>query len=413
MKSGAMRSGALAVLLLAAFTAMLLYSTPVITLFTGSHSAIPLLHNDTTGIITAGGNEYCRQCHSRVWNELYSNPNAPHYDLSCETCHRFNGTGITFAVHNSTGVYPGKQAHAAYVPRCLDCHGNGVYVVNRFGSVVYAPPARAFNLSPIPYAAAHKKLIEYANNTLGDMNVGCLACHANYSSTIDFSYHYNLNYTLSAWTFWSFAPNGTRNYLVSVSKAHIFSGKHGFVPVQNITCSKCHENVYEALVNGTGSYYFTHAPVEIPDNLGLTAWGTTNLWGDPRYHYVPPAYRAAWVNNTYCNKCHNNPGVNSTAAYRDEVHCAEKVSCLTCHGYEKPYDPYYVIGTGSRSSDAAGHRTLLNATADYARMYHGDVCMGCHEAAVHPLSGSCSSCHQQGSVSVYIESEPSGYATNS
>ena len=52
--------------------------------------------------------------------------------------------------------------------------------------------------------------------------------------------------------------------------------------------------------------------------------------------------------------------------------------------------------------------------SNYARTFNGDICMGCHEAAVHPDGGGgqCSRCHNYGNAVVNIESEPSGYATN-
>ena len=280
------------------------------------------------------------------------------------------------------------------------------------------------DVSQISYYAAHKRLIEYANNTLGDMNIGCLLCHTNYSKKITYSYHWNLNYSTLNWSFTSFSPNGTRTYTVDIAKSTEFSGKHEFISGDDVNCSMCHENIYKALVVGTDERYFTHAPIEIPDNLGLKPWGTTNLWNHPRYHYVPPAYRAEWVNNTYCKECHNNASIPDTAASKDLIHCAEKVSCLTCHGYGRTYDPYYpILYNQTHSSNASGHEDLLNQTAEVYRMYHGDVCMGCHEAAMHPSKGSggcggsegdegghCGWCHTKGSVDIYIESEPSGYA---
>jgi len=55
-----------------------------------------------------------------------------------------------------------------------------------------------------------------------------------------------------------------------------------------------------------------------------------------------------------------------------------------------------------------------DVASNYARTFNGDICMGCHEAAVHPDGqGQCSRCHKNGNANVYIESEPSGYCTNS
>ncbi|AEA46755.1 multiheme c-type cytochrome [Archaeoglobus veneficus] len=437
-------------LLIAAAAAMLVYATPVITLFVGSHSTFNFDNNAESGVINvtvgSGSDEYCKQCHLRVWNELYSNPKAPHSDLSCETCHRYNGTGVKFAVINSTGAHPGRQAHAAYVPNCLECHWKTTPIRNIHGGISYAPAAAGFNLAYIPdnsripnytidvsrisYYAAHKRLIEYANDTLGDMNIGCLLCHTNYSKEISYTYHWNIDYSTLYWNFTSFSPNGTRTYTITAAKSTEFSGKHEFLPMDSINCSKCHENIYEGLINGT------HAPIYRYVNPTKPGWSwyLTNLWGDIRFHArgVYDGYTSTYslntslINNTYCKDCHYNPSVPDTAANKGLVHCAEKVSCLTCHGYGKTFDAYNAILNASAYSGPVGktdpddHENLLNQTATYARMYHGDVCMGCHEAAVHATkskggggaSGGCSRCHEWGNVDVYIESEPSGYAIN-
>ncbi len=423
-----------------AITALfLIYSPHSTSLFVGTHTMYNFSTNPTTGVInvtTANGQtEYCKLCHYHIWEELYSNPSSPHYDLSCETCHRFNGTGIKFAVINSTGAHPGIQTHAAYVPSCLDCHGgNGVWVVNRFGKLVHAPPAKAFNvtqtvnnhnvtvISSIPYFAAHKAMVAYFEKK-GDENLACLMCHTNISKHMVFKYQYDLSYTLYYYTFTNFTPNGTRYANITINPPSNFNGMHEFIPLNKINCSSCHENIYLGLINGT------HAPI-------YNAWNTTNLWGNPRYHALATSVttlNVSWINNSYCDECHNlyryainNPTANTTynlypAAIEinsTKVHCAEKVSCLTCHGNGTPYDPYTVIATygwlpggggGSTLYIAIGHENMLNQTANYSRMYHGDVCMACHEAAVHAAT-SCKWCHE-GFIGFDIQSEPSGQDT--
>ncbi len=415
----------------------LIYSPHSTSLFVGTHSMFNFSTNATTGVInvtTANGQtEYCKLCHYHIWEELYSNPKAPHYDLSCENCHRFNGTGVSFAVINSTGAHPGKFAHAAYVPSCLDCHGgNGRWIIDRFGKRVFAPPAKAFNdtvtvnhhnvtvISSIPYFAAHRAMVVYFEKK-GDENLACLMCHTNISKHMVFSYQYDLYYSLYAYDFTSFAPNGTRYANITIVPNATFNGMHEFLPVNDINCSSCHLNIYEGLINGT------HAPI-------YNAWNVTNLWGNPRYHALATSaatLNVSWINNSYCDECHNlyryatvdNTAANTTynllpAAIEinsTEVHCAEKVSCLTCHGNGTPYDPYSVIassgwlpggGGGSTVYIAQGHENMLNQTGTYARMYHGDVCMACHKASVHAIT-SCKSCHE-GYIAFDIQSEPSG-----
>ncbi|RLI85992.1 MAG: hypothetical protein DRP01_05105 [Archaeoglobales archaeon] len=172
--------------------------------------------------------------------------------------------------------------------------------------------------------------------------------------------------------------------------------------MDEIECTKCHRNIYEALVNGTSGVdedYLTHSPIEIDDE----SWNTTNPWNHFRYHYIPPANRSSWVNKSYC--------INNVDKYADEnpnqrltydldnvtsdtnstkVHRAEILICQTCHG--------------------TGHGSSFVDNVTYARTFNGDVCMGCHEAAVHPTL-NCDRCHTYGKT-VYIESEPSGYAQN-
>jgi len=182
------------ILLIALAALMMIYNVKVVSLFKGSH----LVYNISGNSVDVD----CASCHKKVAEEMAITRalHGPHWDLSCVTCHRYNGTGIRFAVANSTGAYPGKQAHAAYVPSCLDCHGgNGAWVYNVSGVLVHAPPARAFNvtetvgyrnwtvISSIPYAEAHKQFVAYCEKVLHDENLACLSCHTNYSINISFN----------------------------------------------------------------------------------------------------------------------------------------------------------------------------------------------------------------------------------
>ena len=425
-------------LLFAILPLILLSSTNVITLFSGEHTFINLSSSSIE----------CTDCHHRIQNEL--NSSAIHSDLNCSACHRFKGTGITFAeVGRGWWDYtPGKEAHAAYTPRCLDCHGGGgVDIVNKNGQTVHAPPAPAFNESNYGCDySAHKRLVLKAENS--DMSVGeneaCLVCHTNYSCKISYSYFYNINYILQNWNFNSFSYNGTRYYDVQWAKS---GAKHEFLSLSEINCTKCHKNIYDALVNGTSNSpnedYLTHAPIEIDRTGGSNNWNTDNAWGHYRYHYIPSSYRSQWVNNSYCLKCHNvkkyadeHPSDASTYDLSNvtadtnstKVHCAEALTCATCHGQNKTKK---VIDDDERQGE--GHSVngsyggfVDDVASNYARTFNGDICMGCHEAAVHPDGqGECSRCHgggggdgggggskSGGNADVYIESEPSGYATN-
>jgi len=359
-------------------------------------------------------------CHSRIRAELDNSD--LHGNFSCEDCHRFEGTGIIFAEGGSLAI-TGEEAHAAYTPRCLDCHdSDGATVAGE-----YATPARAFcdENYGCEYSA-HKALVAKANES--SMSVGeneaCLVCHTNYSCELDYTYFEGISYNLSGWSFTSFGDSGTRVYTANWNKS---GAKHVFLSLDKIDCTKCHENIYDALVtgsNGNPDDYLTHAPIEISHKTGdmAKAWGEDNPWGHYRYHYVPEANRAMGVNNSYCYECHNvnkyaddNPTLpyNLTDVATDtnssDVHCAEALWCQTCHGSGKTkvvIDNPEQLNTGH-----SGTNFVDDVTSDYARTFQGDICMGCHEAAVHPTD-MCSRCHQHGNADVTIKSEPSGYATN-
>jgi len=399
---------AILALLIFAFSLLLFTNTEITTVFVSQHSFVNLTKSKVD----------CAGCHRKIQDEL--NKSAIHSDLSCESCHRFN---LTFAeVRDRWYNYTvGEEAHAAFTPRCLDCHGgNGTYLINKTGQTVYAPPAKAFNESNYGSDySAHKRLVLKANDSnlsFGE-NEACLVCHTNYSSSISYSYFYNLNYTLTNWEFTNFTYNGTRTYNVQWKKS---GSKHEFLDLDEIECTKCHRNIYEALVNGTSGVdedYLTHSPIEIDDE----SWDTTNPWNHSRYHYIPPANRSSWVNKSYCIKCHNvdkyadeNPNQRLTYELDNvtsdtnstKVHCAEILTCQTCHGTGKTKE---VIDNPDQAGTGHGSSFVDNVT--YARTFNGDVCMGCHEAAVHPTL-NCDRCHTYGNATVYIESEPSGYAQN-
>ncbi len=434
-----MRKGVFIVLFIGVASLTLFASIDVISLFAGEHAFVN---------ISGEGNQIdCTACHHRIADEL--NLSAIHSDLSCEACHRFTGTGITFASGDTTSAVPGEEVHAAYTPRCLDCHGgSGTWIDGKF-----APPAPAFNASDYGSEySAHRKFVEMANESnlsVGE-NEACLACHTNYSTEVSYSYFYNISYTLSNWNFTSFGYNGTRNYDIQWNKS---GAKHEFINLNGIECTKCHGNIYDALVNGTdggtNEDYLTHAPIEIDS----ARWDTDNSWGHYRYHYIPSSNRSAWVNNSYCLKCHNvhryaeeHPADNltyqldnvSVDTNSSDVHCAEALSCGACHAEGKTKQ---VIDDSERGGE--GHSVngsygyfVGGVASTYARTFNGDICMGCHEAAVHPDGGGsgggggdggeCCRCHgggggggggggseRGGDATVNIQSEPSGYATNS
>ncbi len=417
-----------------AFILVFVSSINVVTLFHGSHQITDITSPDPFDID-------CRDCHSSIQAEL--NESVNHSSFNCTDCHRFTGTGIVFATHNTTPpyIYEGNQAHAAYTPRCLDCHGKSGF----------AKPARAFNLDDYgSNYSAHKQFVKQSSSDF-DMMVGeneaCIACHTNYSLKINYTYFKNISYTkTNSWNLTNFKYDyDTRPYNVSVTHdLPPANGKHVFIQKEKIDCIACHKNIYEALVNGTdGDPYdnLTHSPIEIDYSDvwgGKMAedhdWRTNNYWGHTRYHHNGSLPRATKVNTTYCKQCHFYTPISpygDIPTNRSEVHCAEKVSCLTCHGHNKTKDPYNVIKYSGYWGNQVGHSNLMNETETKALTFHGDTCMGCHETAEHlgHASGSCGTgsgtchgnkgysqcgkCHWNYGITINIESEPSGKVTRS
>ncbi|WP_456478508.1 hypothetical protein [Geoglobus ahangari] len=399
----------------------------------------------------------CTSCHPQIADELARSQ--IHSSFACEECHRIKqtayGVTITYAEADSTSWVAGKEAHAAYVPRCLDCHGGNGQYIDYLGQTKTAPVARAFNTTPIPDYVAHKNFVEWANQSgiaIGE-NEACLACHTNFSVQITYRYFWNMTYTKdSGWNL-VFDPltdvNGTRTYEVSLARS---GGKHEWVAASfndpNF-CIRCHKNIYDSLVNGTlgtERQNLIHAPVEIdPYPHGGDGWDVDNNWGHLRYHYINGTYRSSWVNTTYCLECHNveeyrnlNPDADLTYDLQNvsldtnslRVHVAEKLTCLTCHGYGKTKsaitDPYSLAMV--TTSD---HMNFLNQTAALPNSFAGNVCMGCHAAGNHysAYSGGCGGwchgnagssfgcnrCHGRvgysASITFNVESEPTGNVT--
>ncbi len=427
-----MRSAVIVVLVFSISALVLLTSTQTITLFSGSHHI--------SNITSTGNDISCTSCHSRILDEL--SESQLHEGLDCVDCHRLkvtaSGDPIGYAVHNDTGWYSGNQSHAAYTPACLDCHGgNGKQIGNKFAS-----PAPAFNQTDYGSDySAHKPFLEYANTSrmsVGE-NEACVACHTNYSMEIEYSYWWNINYTLRAWNFTEFTSNGTRGYNSVFDKS---GAKHEFLSVDNISCTGCHQNIYEGLVSGTkksGEDCLTHAPVEINTDSNSdsgcsgsgscnTSWDAYNPWDHYRYHYIPDGDREDGVNSSYCYECHNIarfatqnlaqsnyynlPDVvsdtNST-----QIHAAEILWCQTCHGGGNAKEVIDNVERTGRGHSQTSPDFVDKVKSNYPRSYTGDICMGCHEAAVHPEDG-CGRCHESSKekAQVYIESEPSGYAKN-
>ena len=372
----------------------------------------------------------CVSCHPQVADELAKSQ--IHSNFACEECHRIkvtaDGREINYAEHTQAGIKIGEEAHAAYVPRCLDCHdpyGRAYQSYDGTWKTVGVPEFTA--------SSAHRSFVEWANQSgiaVGE-NEACLACHTNFSLKITYRYFYNISFTKTAdWNITDVRVNGTREYVVSVPGSSV-QGKHEWIRIADRAgvCVKCHENVYLALTQGSaGTPYshHTHAPIEIDsedhggNNYGKGGkpkdhdWPLSNYWGNTRYHYVADK---TTVDSNYCMDCHSGGG-----------HAARKVTCLDCHGPGKPNDPYGVLSNRHSYPIAEWHQYITTNMSKYANEFVGDLCMACHQAAAHNIDKGayeerqcgkchgggywwCGACHWYGvSLKVNIHSEPSGYS---
>jgi nitrate/TMAO reductase-like tetraheme cytochrome c subunit len=368
----------------------LMINTDIISIFTASHSL--------TNISQPGNQISCETCHSQIQREL--NNSTYHRDLTCEACHRYNAS-ITFASDNGV-VQPGNESHAAYLPRCLDCHGgNGVYIYNKTNSLVYAPPAKAFNLTNYgSNYSAHKKFVIDSNNfsAAKGENEACLSCHTGFDINLTFQYPEYINWTLKTeananvvdkyyanYTPLSYELGPNRAYTVSLIRD---GGKHTWINVSNISCIECHKNIYL----GSYGYYNTSVSAWVRQHAG----DVEDKGNDPALHqtYHPP-------DNAYCLDCHKN--INYTSypnLHPDEVHAAEKLTCVTCHSDGGPWPP------SNETMESGGHNSpdFYQKVSSFPRSIIGDMCISCHVANNHALEVIKAACHNPGTKIYYINS---------
>ncbi len=359
----------------------------------------------------------CAGCHGAIQDQL--NNSLIHSDFGCEECHKITKTASGEEIEYS------NQTHDLIIPRCLDCHENNGTYSNDTGVEKQAPTASGFNESGYgTNASAHKQFVEESLNydfSKGE-NEACINCHTNQSTEVVYKYFWNIEYSIDGWSISSLSYNGSREHTSNYTRSE---EKHVFLGKKDINCVGCHQNVYDTLVNGTygaDEDYLSHAPIEINDDDSGTGWSDENdCWNNFRYHHE--SQRSENVNTEYCIECHKVDRYAETHSTQAStysltsvvgdtnsmsVHAAESVSCGTCHGDGKTKEP--------ACSDHNPSDFVEQVSSTYARTVVGDICMGCHEAAVHPdnTEKSCN-CHTSNTYveNVYIESEPSGLACNS
>ncbi len=369
-------------------------STDVITLFANQHAFIS---------ISGTGNQIsCTGCHHHIADEL--NHSAIHDDLNCEACHRFTGTGITFASGDGTGSTPGNESHAAYTPRCLDCHGGrGVWVVNKTGSSVHAPPAPAFNETGYgSNVSAHKPLVKQAldyNLSVGE-NEACLACHTNYSIKFGFRRPGYFDFTWNkgsgdsgSFTLSNIGYGPTNSTTVSKSES---GAKHEFKAINQIKCEDCHSDIWHAAnhseSNGNGSTRASHVCWKWYKS---GSGGGGGHGGDDPMHNVTCVYSEYGISNCpndcydniteYCMlSCHKpriNPSATIPPVFLETAHAAYRLSCYHCHNNTAYSNAFWSIPRGQYDTPefehSGGHDTIDDEALSEPLFLQAETCISC------------------------------------
>jgi len=235
-------------LLTVAIVAIGIFALPgTVSLLSGQHTWYDL---------SGGKNEVpCEKCHAEIADEMGSDDNGVHRNLTCALCHRtpFKSiydpssghyepeSGRTYASGMGSGSTPGIEAHAASTVECMDCHGikydSGRWgphyytdecpeyegweetCVRCHGNNVWILDAGGFGLIDIiddtGDKAAHKQFVlDAINDTLMEgANEACIACHTRVGVNITWTKNTVLEFTaveddLGNWTLTDFKATG-------------------------------------------------------------------------------------------------------------------------------------------------------------------------------------------------------------
>ena len=331
--------------------------------FTGQHSFIP------------GQDVSCTSCHSNQAGNL--SLSFYHSGLGCRACH-------------NTSFSPGQEAHAASIPRCIDCHDGVVPEINS----TYE---------------AHMPLFRTAQNyrIRRGPNEACLMCHTNYSANITFIYYEYINYTIYNNVT---SPDGGDTYLYNIEsvvkgpqrsyKVEIGNpggSTHYWKAISEVSCVRCHLRIKLGNIgNAQGSQH---------------AGDVADKGRDPGHDNA--SYGGA--TDAYCRSCHRNSSFDSYAGApyynynlnSSAVHAALKLSCLTCHNASGPYP------LSNEPHTKGGHNSsqfYQEVQQKVSRRLIGDLCTGCHRYNNHAglpaeeaymdecatCHGDCSVCHGMG-----------------
>jgi hypothetical protein len=317
-----------------------------------------------------------------------------HSNFKCEECHRLavtaEGKLIEYAVHNESGVYAGNQSHAAYTPRCLDCHGGNGRYYNDSWIAKQAPPAIAFNESNYGSDySAHKPLVEYAasyGTSFGE-NEACLACHTNYSIEFEFKRPEYFDFYINLSIFKINEIDGTNATIVLKNDS---GAKHEFKAINQIKCESCHSDVWQAANHVEGAdLYATNA-----SHVSWQWYNSSLSYRDDPMHNVTciySEYGISYYTDYYDNitefctlSCHKpriNPSAIYPAIFQQTVHAAYRISCYNCHNSSIYTDAFYNKPLATWSTPdfnrIGGHDNIDDAVLAEKLFLHGETCISC------------------------------------
>lgn len=308
-----------------------------------------------------GNDVPCTKCHGNIEAEFLDMPTgAPHKTKTCEFCHR-NETNVTYAVGDIPTTppipIPGKEAHAASIPPCRQCHTLhtiDIYSVNE----------------------SHKPLVDTS-----DLNEACILCHTGFDKSMEFTralyLKYNITEVSGKWT----VENGFE--FVSTNSTVINQtppgGKHTWEDASVLDCFDCHSDVKSALKNDG------HVPQS--KNTGGEHGGKKAQEGHKGRRHN---FSRTSVTIESCKPCHLPDAADFGSSHPEaqlDYHAATTEHCYNCHYYGTENAPGSGGGGGGGCAPchnilrtAGDHTEIVDSmeTQNFCGYQMDKVCVGCH-----------------------------------
>ncbi|WP_456368847.1 hypothetical protein, partial [Geoglobus sp.] len=255
--------------------------------------------------------------------------------------------------------------------------------VNYLGQTRTAPIAKAFNTTPIPDYVAHKSFVEWANQSgmaVGE-NEACLACHTNFSLTINFVRPLYFEFTIDDQT-WditsiSYGPSNTTTIVKSGDGA-----KHTWKALGDISCLDCHADIWNAINHSEPN------PYNLTPNSShlIWYWGGNNLG---RIHDITEINKSYTNVTDYClSSCHKPVITGGTRPPELDgiTHAARRLSCYSCH--TNSYTLTVLDKTGGNGdpkwpNSDTGDMDNFDVKVFSAPLFiHAETCIACKRAGV-------------------------------